>query len=548
MPSVLLAYLNPAVTALPVPPYGMERVAHALRVAGCAVRWVAPFVERDPIAAFTAALRPTPDLVALSVRNLDDALVVRGEHGPGDIDTRGYVDDCRPLVEAAVQAVGEDRVLLGGTAIGAGGEAAVRALGARWALYGPAEDVAWRIGRALVHGEPWPDDPRLLDATTPRPRPRGFGAGYRSAPGVPARMGPYLGATLARGGRVAVQISAGCDRRCGFCVEARFLGKIVVPRPIDDVVAEVASLVRIGVRKLWLAGSELNVPDDRHAIALLRRLAPYKLDLQTFLQPAPVSDDLLDAMIDAGIDPESLSYELGHLDDRILRRGGGPTNRAAIDRLVDTYLRRGLRMLGGSVLLGAHPDETDDTVQGAIDGALAIDRALPGGLGLAYATGGRVYPETALADWVRANRDAARPHLYGADDPDFVQPVIFSKPASPRALLARVRAGLAGARGRMFPMNAEASGDEAALTAEAAIFRALWRTQEDRLDEALAELAQAGDHPDALRHEALLRANELGDRAGAVAAIDRLLTLLPEGDPRRAEAARARAALGASAE
>ena len=32
-PRVLLVYANPAITATPVVPYGMERIAHALRLA-----------------------------------------------------------------------------------------------------------------------------------------------------------------------------------------------------------------------------------------------------------------------------------------------------------------------------------------------------------------------------------------------------------------------------------------------------------------------------------------------------------------------------------
>jgi len=510
--------------------------------------------------------------VGFSVRNLDDALVVRTATPPRDgrpIDTTGYVDAVRPLVQAAVAAVGAGRVCLGGAAVSAGPEVVIHALGAAWGIAGPADDLAWRLGRCLAQGQPLhlDPDPRVVQlgdvgplaappartgpAHDPVPRPRRFAAEWRPVPGPTPRLGPYLALARARQGRVPVLLSAGCDRRCHFCVEARFTGQLVRPRPVDEIVAEIDSLVAVGVRRFWLATSELNVPDDRHAIAVLRALAGRDLDLQAFVQVAPVSDALLDAMEDAGMDPSALSFELGHLDDRILRAGGGPANRRSIDRLVETFLRRGYPTLGGSVLLGAHPLETEETLESALSTALELDAALPAGLGLAYATGARVYPRTALADWISAHRDEAAPDLYGADDPRFVQPVVYCRPMAPRALLAHVGARLAGARGNMGPMNSEAPASADALAAEAAVNRGLWRLAEDRPAAARAAFERAlvhqPRHLEALAQLAMLLANQLGEPAAARVVLERLHAALPDDDPRRAEVATALATLPTTA-
>ena len=55
-PRVLLVYANPAITATPVPPYGMEKVAQAFRLAGCEAIMLAPFIETDPLATLAEAL------------------------------------------------------------------------------------------------------------------------------------------------------------------------------------------------------------------------------------------------------------------------------------------------------------------------------------------------------------------------------------------------------------------------------------------------------------------------------------------------------------
>ncbi|MCB9779516.1 MAG: cobalamin B12-binding domain-containing protein [Alphaproteobacteria bacterium] len=574
-PRVLLVYANPAITATPVAPYGMERVAQAFRMAGCETRMLTPFIEADAVAALQAALAWQPDLVGFSVRNVDDALVVRtaeqpdvaGPWGP-ELDTTFYLDEVEPLVAAAIAAVGEARVVLGGAAVSSAPEAVTRYLGASWAIAGPADDLCWRLGRALATGGRLEPDPRIvqvgaagpLDGPRPAPgpphdpvvRPRRFADAWRPVPGPTPRLGPWLGLALTRGGRVPVQIAAGCDRRCHFCVEARFTGHMVRARPVDEIMAELDSLVAVGLRRFWLATSELNVPDERHALAVLDAIARRygdQLDLSAFLQAAPVSDDLLDALEAVGIDPTTLSFELGHLHPALLRAGAGPANRAQIDALVERFLRRGYGTLGGSVLLGAHPLETWETLDSALDTALELDDAFPDGLGLAYATGARVYPRTWLADWIAAHRDEAAPWLHGADDPSFVRPVVYSRPAPPRALLAHVFQHLAEARGQMGPMNSEAPEGPDELAAEALVNRGIHRLQEDRAPEAAAAftdaLALAPAHLEALAQLAQVQANALGDAQGAIGTLQRLLAALPAGDPRRGEIVGALQALSA---
>lgn len=541
-PRILVVYANPAVTATPVAPYGAERVAHAFRAAGCDARVLAPFLQWAPGRALARAIDAfRPDLVGFSVRNADDALVVRSVSPPpgqdAPIDTAFYLPAVRRLVRVA-QAHGVP-VLVGGAAMGTMQAGLLRYLGAEVGVVGPAEGVVYAIGGAMARGVPFaaavPDDPQVLRASdrggersggTPSPMP---------TLGPTPRMPSYLALVRAREGRVAVGLSDGCDRRCHFCVEPAFVGRRVRPRPIDAVFAELQALAARGMRRVWLAASELNVPDARHATALLRAIAAagLRLDVQGFLQPSPVDDALLDAFEAVGVDPTALAYEFGHLDDAMLRAGAGPTNRAGIDRLVALYLRRGHRLLGGSMLLGAHPEETDASVERALAAAREIDAALPDGLGLAYAAGGRVYAAAPLGRWVAAHPDAARPDLYGRWTKDFVAPLVFCRPGAPRALLARIEAGLAGCRGPMRPLNAEAASDPAMLRAEKWVNLAVVRAHEGDVDGAVraarAALRSAPDHPAALRQLALVLANDKGDARGAAVALRRLAAALGPG-------------------
>jgi hypothetical protein len=535
-PRVLIVYANPAVTATPVAPYGAERIAHAFRVAGCEAQVVSPWLQWKPAQALDDALDQfRPDLVGFSVRNVDDALIVRSAQGEGDLDTTFYLPAIRRLVRR-VQARNLP-ILLGGAALATMPEGVMRYLRVPHAILGPADDLVWRLGRALVQGTPFPDalpdDPRVATispsaALRVPDRTRGDADAWRPVPGPTPRQPEWLALARARGGRVPVAFSAGCDRRCHFCVEASFLGWRVRPRPVDEVVHEITLLRRAGVRRVWLAASELNVPDARHATAVLGALAAAKLDVEVtgFLQPAPVDDALLDAFVAVGVDPSTLSWEFGHLDDGLLRAGAGPANRASLDRLVETYVRRGHAVLGGSILLGAHPLETDATVDSAITTAKVYDAALPGGLGLAYAAGGRVYPAAPLGRWVRDHLAEAGPHLYGRRSVGFVAPLVFCRPGSPRALLGRIQAGLAGCKGPMAPLNAEAAASPAALAAEKWINLAVLAAASEDVPAAehaaRSALRRHPDHPEALKQLGLLLANQRGDVGGALVVFRRL--------------------------
>lgn len=463
-PRVLIVYANPLTTTAPIPPIGAERVAHALGVAGCEVRLIAPWLGFAPRTVMRRALSWRPDLVGFSVRNVDDALVVRSRFGRRPLDTTPCLPAIRPLV-AMAQAAGVP-VLVGGAAVASMPRAVLHALGARWGVTGAADDLVWRLGRALAQGVPFPDalppDPRVVDLEAPeRSVHRGDADAWEPPPAAPPRMWEFMELSRVLGARMPVQVSVGCDRRCTFCVEPAFHGLRVAARPLDHILREIRALTRAGVTRIWLTASELNVPDGRHATAVLRAVAALgvDVDLQGFLQPAPVDDALLDALVGAGVDPTSLSFELGHLDEELLRRGAGPANLHHIERLVETWLRRGYGTLSGSLLLGAHPDETWESIDRALHRARALDSALPGGLSLAFATGGRVYGASRLGAWVGSRLAEARPHLYGTLSEGFVEPLVFCKPTSPRRLMGYVEDRLAGMRAPATPLNGESSPD-----------------------------------------------------------------------------------------
>lgn len=552
-PRVLIVYANPAVTATPTAPVGAQRIRAVFHGAGCQTAIVAPWLELDPLAELEQALdRFAPTLVGFSVRNVDDALVVRSAEGEGPIDTRSYLPAIRPLADA-VQRRGIP-LLLGGPAMSTCPRGVLNALSVRWGIVGPADDIAWWLGKALVDGVPFPDalpeDVRVVDRSDPNsagtePATNAIAEAadtWKPMPGMGPWMPEYVALLKQRGGWAPVAFSAGCNRRCHFCVEASFLGKRARAIGVKATLDEIAALhTETGLDRFWLTASEINVPETDSILELLAGLVErdLKVEVRGFLQPAPVTDALLDAFEAAGVDPSALSYEFGHLDDSLLRAGAGPTNLSHIEDLVSLYARRGYDTVGGTVLFGAHPDETWETVSSAISTARRLDEQLPAGLGLAYATGGRVYASSPLGRWVREHREEATPDLYGSWSEGFAEPLVFCRPTPPRALLAHVEHELGGCRGQMGPLNAEMLTDPVVLQTERLVNVAIVRRLRGNAAGARAALESAvaamPDHPEALRQTALLLANDLGDRGGATQALRRLRAGLEEGTPEAEE-------------
>ena len=105
-------------------------------------------------------------------------------------------------------------------------------------------------------------------------------------------------------GRAYVTVIEGCNHRCSFCIVPTTRGREVC-RDLDDVIAEVRHLARMGVREVEFLGQTVNAyrDDAGRTLGDLLRAAAEVEGIErirfTTSHPAQMTDALMDAMRDA---------------------------------------------------------------------------------------------------------------------------------------------------------------------------------------------------------------------------------------------------------
>ncbi len=379
----------------PIAPLGVEYLAAALEHQGVAARvldlaWSAS-VEDD----VRAALRDRPVLVALSLRNLDDASAASGvsflpAHGE---------------VVAAIRRHTDAPLVLGGVGFSIAPAATLAALGADLGVRGEGEDalalLARGADRELVPGLVWRDGarfrenpPRFLDLASQRAPRRTFVDNARY---------------LREGAQVGFETSRGCPMACGYCADPIAKGRVLRRRAPESVADELAALSAAGIDVLHTCDAELNV-DPAHAeaaaVAIAARGLGGRVRWYAYCQPSGFTPRLAAALRSAGC--VGVNFGVDHVEDAMLARLGRAHRRAEVEAARAACRSAGLRVMF-DLLLGG-PGETRATIARAIEALRAMD---PEAVGVTL--GLRLYRGTRLADALAPPDRPARAGARAAD-------------------------------------------------------------------------------------------------------------------------------------
>ncbi|HET7856252.1 MAG TPA: radical SAM protein [Gaiellaceae bacterium] len=424
-PRVLLVHANPFQRVTPVPAYGLERLRTAAERVGARVEILDPYlVSEDPHgAARAAAERLRPDVIGLGVRIVDDCIVVDRVDAPADepIDVTFLLPEVRELRRALGAAAPEATFVAGGSGFSAFPQECLEYLEIDWGVVGAGEEAL----AAICRGESLGRIPGLVR--------RGGDAGiaaYHLAFGSPTRREPLY----APANSFAVRTRIGCAMQCAYCTAANLLRRHANDdlRPVLDEIEETVLAAKdrgIGRIPLFFADDEFNLPDERHSRAVLQGIVERGLaqavSWRGYFNPTPFSYELAELVLKTN---GHVSITVDSAAEKVLTEAQKPFRRRHLDALVEMLTREGVPADLG--LIFGLPGETEETVEETV----AFVRGLPPEIEVAYSAGARVYPHTPLSRL--AAKEPER--LVGADDPSFLEPVVYSRPWPPRELARRL--------------------------------------------------------------------------------------------------------------
>jgi len=396
----LLISANTERINLPALPLGLALVGAAAREAGHDVTFLNLMSLGDAgVAVRVAIAASSPDVVGISVRNIDDQ-TMQG--------TRFLLEPVRHIVSAC-RASTNAPIIVGGAGYSIFPEPALSYLSADIGVRGEGERMFPALLARLERREDLSGLPGVLAAG------RGGGAAPAFVTDLDELPFPAYDAWVpadpgAPDAWAPVQSRRGCPLDCSYCSTASIEGTATRARSPQLVAEEISRAAAAGFRRVYFVDNTFNLP-AAYALELCRQIERLDLGLswRCILYPHDVGDELVRAMARAGCVEASLGFESG--SPRVLRAMNKRYTSEDVRHISEMLAERGI-LRHGFLLLGG-PGETRESVDESL--AFAASLRLDS---LKVTLGIRIYPGTPLArtalqeGTISPDDDLLRPRFY----------------------------------------------------------------------------------------------------------------------------------------
>jgi len=402
---ILLISANTEQINMPVLPLGMACVGAAVQNAGHEVKILNLMMVRDIRGLLREDISGfTPDVIGISVRNIDDQLMERPNFLLDQVRT--VVSECRNFSDAPI--------VLGGAGYSIFPRRALEYLNADMGIQGEGEKAFVMLLERLEHKGDISEIPGLCLPET------GLVKRSRSVKDLDDHPQPLLNAHLLLPPNLEneeiwfpVQTRRGCAMDCIYCSTASIEGRLLRKHSVVSAVNFIRHYANAGIKNFFFVDNTFNFPLP-YAKALCDRLIAEGLNIRwrCILYPWKIDDELVEKMAKAGCKEVSLGFESG--SESILK---GMNKRYTLDDV-----RRISRLLGkqqirrmGFLLLGG-PGENKDSVKQSFYFADSLETEA-----MKITSGIRIYPHTALHRYavdegiIEPDEDLLFPKFYMAE-------------------------------------------------------------------------------------------------------------------------------------
>ena len=403
---ILLISANTEMINMPVLPMGLACVAASARNAGHEVKLLNLMTRQDTGALIqTAIAESLPDLIGISVRNIDDQIR----------DQPRFLLDPVKTVVAQCRSHSSAKIVLGGAGFSIFPETALSYLGADMGIRGEGEQAFVTLLHRLERSETIDDIPGLC-LPNQKCNPPVFPKHLNDYP-LPTPENLSLPDDLKREEIwIPFQTRRGCAMDCSYCstsaIEGRVLRKLSPKLAVDLI----RLYVEAGFDKFFFTDNTFNFPYS-YAEALCDEIiaSGLKIRWRCIFYPWKADQHLIRKMADAGCRELSMGFESG--DNTVLKRLNKKFTTEEVRQISQILGEFGISRMG-FLLLGG-PGETRQSVEKSLEYAESLNTEA-----LKITCGIRIYPHTALSaiarneDMIAADDDLMQPVFYMADGLD----------------------------------------------------------------------------------------------------------------------------------
>ncbi|MBF0384410.1 MAG: lipid biosynthesis B12-binding/radical SAM protein [Candidatus Omnitrophica bacterium] len=365
---IVLISANTAQTPYPVYPLGMGIVAKALLDAGHQVVQFDFLHSGQSFEKLTQVLlSQMPDLVGISIRNIDNVNLASEQH---------YIGTVRQIVLAVRSSV-KVPIVLGGAGFSIMPETILDAVGADYGIVGESESAVVDFV-ADIEGGKRPD--RCIRAHN-LVAPKNIGSAQYDS--------DIIKFYLKYGNMVGMQTKRGCIHKCVYCTYPLLEGRIFRPRPAVDVVDDIEVLIKDHHAGYIVFTDSIFNDDQGLFLNVLHEMKRRRLSVPWtgFIKPGNILEEHVLLMKETGLKAVEIGSDAA--SDIALKGIGKDFLFKDIISANDIFVRNGVAtahffMFGG-------PGETKDSVMEGIENIIA----LPGTVSFMF-MGIRILPETPL--------------------------------------------------------------------------------------------------------------------------------------------------------
>ncbi len=397
---VLLISANRTEINMRTMPLGLACVAQAVRDKGHTIHVLDLLqIEDAPSAVVTAIRGFDPEVIGISIRNIDDQ---------NKQNIRFLFDEDNEVI-TLVRELSQAPIVLGGAGYSIFPETILAASQADIGIEGEGEKALNRVLERLENNE-------TLDGL-PGVHVKGKGLMADRVlikePDAFALPDPDLLLATSADTKnlwIPVQTRRGCPMRCSYCSTGAIEGTIPRKRSPRSVVEWIAKLKNHGVHQFYFVDNTFNLPPS-YATALCRELAHMSLKLKwrCIIYPYRLDESLVADMAAAGCFEVSVGFESAN--EEVLKKMNKRFRHKDVAEACSLLKRYGIRQMG-FVLLGG-PGETRESVEESLSFADSLDLDF-----MRVTIGIRIYPGTIIAHQaqkqgiITPDDDLLRPRFY----------------------------------------------------------------------------------------------------------------------------------------